>query len=83
MSVYMSLLTVAIPVNYSSKFLEILEATSYRKKYTRCRGLGMPLIVIFPYETCEPAHNNSCAPRQKGLGAHDIEFLEMKRLMIN
>ena len=67
----MSLLTVAIPVNYSSKFMEILEATSYHKKYTKCRGLGMP------------AHNNSCAPHQKGLGAHDIEFLEMKRLMIN
>jgi hypothetical protein len=79
----MSLLTVAISVNYSSKFLEILEATSYYKKYTKCRGLGMPLIVIFPYETCEPAHNNRCAPHQKGLGAHDTEFFEMKRLIIN
>jgi hypothetical protein len=79
----MSLFTVAIPVNYTSKFWEILEATSYYKKCTKCRCLGMPLIVIFPCETREPAHNNRCAPHQKGLGTHDLEFLEMKRLVIN
>ena len=76
---YMSLFTVAIPVTYTSKFWEILEATSHYKNYTKCRGLGMPLIVIFPCETCEPAHINRCAPHQKGLDAHDLEFLEMKR----
>lgn len=72
-----------IPVNFTSKFWEILEATSYYKKYATCRVLGMPLVVIFPCETCEPAHNNRCTPHLKGLGAHDLEFVEMKRLMIN
>lgn len=80
---YMSVFTIANPVNYTNKFWEILEAILYYKKYTKCRGLGMRLIVIFPCETCEPAHNNRCAPHQKWLGAYDLEFLEMKRLMIN
>jgi hypothetical protein len=33
-----SLFTVAIPVNYTSEFREILEATTYYKKYTKYRG---------------------------------------------
>jgi hypothetical protein len=69
-----SIFTLAIPVNYTSKFWEILEATSYYKKCTKCRGLGMPLIVIFLCETCELAHSIRCAPHQKGLGTHDLEF---------
>ena len=64
MPIYMSF-TVAIPVNYTSKFWELLEATSKKKKG---RGLGMPLTVIFPRETREPPHNNRCGPSPKRVG---------------
>jgi hypothetical protein len=58
---------VAIPVNYTNEFWEILEATSYYKKYTKYRGLGMP-FVLFPCATCVPAQNNRCGPSSKRVG---------------
>jgi len=44
MSIYISVYTVAIPVNYISEFREIFEATAY--KPTNC----IFLVFFFPLE---------------------------------